>query len=276
MKLLPVNGGVCHAKVDDDVFVWASRLNWRLSGGRKKRYVYCTRGGQTIYLHREIMGNPKGLLVDHRFGDTLDCRRKNLRPATYAQNAANKVLRPGQLRGVRFRARASRWEARIFCYGRKFTLGLFPTAGEATAAYDRAALLLRGDFAWLHSVSDALTDRRSRALASMQFLSEKLKQLRDHDENETRAQELEMAAALSYQKHLQAQLSYEARRPKRKPRVISPLERGSFTPAAIAAAFGVPKKKVLEWIASGAFGCVENSRISREAVERFKASRRLD
>lgn len=276
MKLLPVNGDVCHAKVDDDVFVWASRLNWRLSGGRKKRYVYCTRDGQTIYLHREVMGNPKGMLVDHRFGDTLDCRRKNLRLATYAQNAANKVLRPGQLRGVRFRARAGKWEARIFCYGKKFALGLFSTTAEATAAYDQAARLLRGDFAWLHSAPAAVTDSRARALASTQFLSEKLQLLRDHRENETRAMELEMAAALSYQKRLQAQLSFETQLPKRKPRVISPLERGSFTPAAIAAAFGVPKKKVLEWIASGAFGCVENSRISREAVERFKASRRLD
>lgn len=41
----------------------------------------------TIYFHREIMNAPKGKVVDHINGNTLDCRRVNLCITTQKYNA---------------------------------------------------------------------------------------------------------------------------------------------------------------------------------------------
>jgi hypothetical protein len=51
----------------------------------------------TVYLHLEILrravGEPPGpdfVIGDHRSGDSLDCRRENLRWATHAMNVRNR------------------------------------------------------------------------------------------------------------------------------------------------------------------------------------------
>lgn len=52
-------------------------------------------GGRTLFLHREITRRAHGpppldnYMSDHKNGDTLDCRRRNLHWQTRAQNAMN-------------------------------------------------------------------------------------------------------------------------------------------------------------------------------------------
>src|SRR5580693_4595955 len=53
------------------------------------RYVGASGSGRVIVLHREIMQCPKGLEVDHRDNQPLNCRRYNLRICTHAQNMSN-------------------------------------------------------------------------------------------------------------------------------------------------------------------------------------------
>ena len=45
----------------------------------------------TLYMHRLIMGEPKGKQVDHWNHDTLDNRRSNLRIVTNRQNNENRA-----------------------------------------------------------------------------------------------------------------------------------------------------------------------------------------
>lgn len=113
-------------------------------------YAVNKAGGICTYLHRFIVGetNPKAH-VDHENGNTLDCRRSNLRVATPTQNNANRSKKktPGTSRykGVDFHA--GKWRARVKVNGVQRSLGHFSTAEAAARAYDEAARQTHGAFA---------------------------------------------------------------------------------------------------------------------------------
>jgi hypothetical protein len=87
--------------------------------------------------------------IDHRDGNPANNAWANLREATRAENARNSK-RPAHNRsgfkGVRPKPNG-RWEAFITKDSRWITLGRFPTAEEAHAAYVAAAHEHHGEFA---------------------------------------------------------------------------------------------------------------------------------
>jgi len=106
-----------------------------------------------VSLHREIMNHPKGLLVDHRNGDSLDNRRANLRIATKTQNTCNSRKRKNtssRFIGVCFHKRSKLWAARIKYRGKDIWLGYFDSEIEAGKTYDEAAKKYHGEFARLN------------------------------------------------------------------------------------------------------------------------------
>jgi hypothetical protein len=89
------------------------------------------------------------MVVDHINGDGLDNRRENLREATQAQNLQNLRLRSdntSQYKGVS-RVNSHTWEATV----NERVIGYFDTALDASFAYDKAALDLYGEFAYLNN-----------------------------------------------------------------------------------------------------------------------------
>jgi len=107
---------VCvQALVDEEDHAWARKWLWSytyssgsrvaakvwLHGGRVKEKLYARRtvsiagSNRNIFLHREIAIRAYGPapspahVSDHINGDSLDCRRENLRWATLSQNARN-------------------------------------------------------------------------------------------------------------------------------------------------------------------------------------------
>ena len=103
-----------------------------------------------VMLHRAVMNAPSGMDVDHINGDTLDCRRANLRLATRSQNTANRhraTKAVSQLRGVTKNNRGDKWRAMITLNRRRILLGSFETKELAAAAYNAAAERLFGEFA---------------------------------------------------------------------------------------------------------------------------------
>lgn len=138
-------------KVDECDLPLLSDSRWVIQGDDKRgRYVY--RGGRRgEVLHRVIMGAPKGLVVDHINGDTLDNRRSNLRVCTNAQNLRNqKPVGSKGAKGVCWRERTQKYRATICLNYKRTELGGFETENEAALAYDIAALRLHGDYARLN------------------------------------------------------------------------------------------------------------------------------
>lgn len=103
-----------------------------------------------IWLHRLVMQNPDGKLIDHINGDRTDCRKSNLRVATAKQNSRNSTCERKHnagYKGVYFDSARGKYEAHIRPNGRKIHLGRFATAREAALAYNRAAVVYFGEFA---------------------------------------------------------------------------------------------------------------------------------
>jgi hypothetical protein len=141
-----------------------SRYRWFPLRSASKRenwsaIAHVTRDGvrTTLYMHRLIMRAPDGVDVDHRDGDGLNNRRKNLRLCTPTQNGGNMVpWKNHGLKGVYFSKAARRyprpWRAHIGVGNKIRYLGSFATRRQAALAYNTAARKVFGPFARLNRI----------------------------------------------------------------------------------------------------------------------------
>ena len=142
------------ALVDAKNFMWLNHYKW--SAAKNGNMFYAVRtdlGKGTVFMYREIMGNPKGVQIDHANRYGLDNREQNLRRATCSQQAMNKGKKKGgtsKHRGVCYYKRRKLWQAQIQFEGEHIYLGHHKTEEEAARAYDEAAKELFGEFANLN------------------------------------------------------------------------------------------------------------------------------
>jgi len=153
------------ALVSDQDYEALKGYRWiaRLSKTHEKYYavrVIRSEGRQVKvrYMHREIMNAPRGTLVDHKDGHSLNNQRENLRYATPSQNNANARPRrnaSSRYKGVSKYNRDGTWQAEISVNKDRILIGRFPTEDEAAQAYNEAAKKHYGDFAYLNPVPTA-------------------------------------------------------------------------------------------------------------------------
>ena len=141
--------------IDDVDLPLLTNYHWNLSHyGYVVRYEGSSRNKtqRTIFLHHTILQTSGR--IDHKNRNKLDNQRKNLRPATGAQNAQNRAKFNGtsRFKGVFWFKRDSRWAAQVKINGRSTHLGYFVDEVKAARAYDQAALLHFGEFARINDV----------------------------------------------------------------------------------------------------------------------------
>lgn len=161
MREIPLTKGYI-ALVDDEDYEGLAGYKWQATvKKRNSRLIYAQRvetcqGKQTaIWMHRVILGAPKGMEVDHRNGNGLDNQRGNLRLATHAQNICNSILEANTsgFRGVfydRTPRKGKRYRVRLKRQGIIYRFGVYQDAFEAACVYDDAATILFGEFARLN------------------------------------------------------------------------------------------------------------------------------
>lgn len=147
--------------VDDEDFEKLSIKKWCLQRRNKNNPYAITKPGTwrernvTIYMHRVIMDAPKGVFIDHIDGNGLNNQRSNLRFATRSQNSQNMRLRKTSVsgyKGVCWNKKDKVWISRISVEGKPIHLGSFKEKEAAAAAYNIAALMYFGEFAFLNQV----------------------------------------------------------------------------------------------------------------------------
>ncbi|KKL67575.1 hypothetical protein LCGC14_2133640 [marine sediment metagenome] len=140
-KTVPIQG---YTIVDDEDYEWALQYQWHLS-----QYGYVARMGgrdvdsnrKLLFMHRELINVPKGILTDHINRDKLDNRKKNLRTCNHAQNAWNAERRKDNksgYKGVSWNKRTMRWIPQLQVNKRSIYLGVFKKKQIAIEAYKQA------------------------------------------------------------------------------------------------------------------------------------------
>lgn len=155
VPLFGKNGNGQFALIDDED---AGVVLWYRWNKHTKGYATVSDGGETLIMHRLIMGAPDGALVDHINMDRLDNRKANLRLCTFQQNLGNSKPRHGKkYKGVYFEktGKPKCWHAKATHNSKQISFGRYRTELEAAHAYDKNIKQLRGEFAWLNFPANA-------------------------------------------------------------------------------------------------------------------------
>lgn len=148
MKTIPLTQGK-EAMVDDEDYDRLAAHKWHFNKKNKRGYGCAQRSkyiklgvnsykSQTVYLHREVLNTNEE--VDHIDGNTLDCRKHNLRPANriqQTQNTSSRVGSSSKYVGVHMHKLTGKWRAQIQVDGKVKSLGLFSTEELAHSARTR-------------------------------------------------------------------------------------------------------------------------------------------
>jgi hypothetical protein len=102
-----------------------------------------------IYPH-----NP--FFIDHKDRNPLNNCRNNLRVCTHAENMRNKgnrnINKTSRYKGVYKPKDYKKWVAYICCDGKIYRIGAFEKEEDAAEAYNKRALELHGEFAFLNKI----------------------------------------------------------------------------------------------------------------------------
>jgi hypothetical protein len=133
-------------------YAWCPAVEKLADGTVGRIYFNCSiyrpvRAG--LRLHRLILNATRGMVVDHINGNTLDCRRENLRICTNAENIKNCRLYSNSTsgyKGVCWEKGTKKWSAKIQVDKKRIFLGRFDDIELAYEAYKAASSKYHGEF----------------------------------------------------------------------------------------------------------------------------------
>lgn len=152
------------AIVDDDDFEWLNQWKWNFHKGYAGRSAYIDDGKRRVlFMHREIIKTPIGLITDHKDRNKLNNQKSNLRLCGKSQNRVNSNKNPlstSKFKGVSIqKMRKNRYTyylSQVKFNGRTVFFKLFPFTSEgelqAAKAYNDASVKYYGEFADVNSI----------------------------------------------------------------------------------------------------------------------------
>lgn len=150
--------------LDEDSHAALSNVSWyKHSQGYAVRSEGSVRKGtfKQYLMHREIVGAKPGEYVDHINGDKLDNRRCNLRICSNKNNVVNSKPHKdssSKYKGVSWYSPTKNWTAKVSSDGIHYYLGRFDSQEEAAVAYDKKAVELFGEYAYLNFPKKGVSD----------------------------------------------------------------------------------------------------------------------
>lgn len=145
-KIIPIGKNLfCH--VDNEDFDFLINMQWHAN---KDGYANNYKIG---LMHRLITKCPPNKVVDHKDGDILNNKKNNLRICDQKNNIYNS--RPNKnskskYKGVTWDKSKNKWVSKIGFEGKNSHIGYFHSEVEAAKAYDKEAIKLFGEFAYLN------------------------------------------------------------------------------------------------------------------------------
>ncbi len=102
-----------------------------------------------VRIQKLIFNPPKGMVVDHINGNTLDNRRCNLRVCTPQQNRFNSKTPFNSKTGVKgVSPQGDKFKVGFMCNGKYYYFGLYPTLEEAKKKYKEEIIKYHKEFAY--------------------------------------------------------------------------------------------------------------------------------
>lgn len=158
-KYIPLSGELGAGKfaiVDDEDYDFLMRWKWSLGSGYACRTTTVKDVGYVgISMHNVVMPEMEGFEIDHINRNRLDNRKSNLRYCTRSQNCGNKSLKSTNTSGYKGVSRKQNrhcvsYYSCIAKDGHTYHLGCFDNPIDAAKAYDKKAVELFGEFAYLN------------------------------------------------------------------------------------------------------------------------------
>lgn len=140
MKLKLSKGYIANVDDNDPKKPW--RFKWTAQVEDKTVYAYRFFWSHNVptkvFLHRFLLGvTSSNTEVDHKDGNGLNCKRKNLRKATSSQNKCNQGLstvNTSGVKGVSWDKSKRKWQVQIGLHGKNMHLGRYTNLKEAQHA----------------------------------------------------------------------------------------------------------------------------------------------
>lgn len=146
------------AKVTESDYESLNAHNWHVFDSRGVMYaartVHFAGEKSLVFMHRAILGGATQE-VDHVDGNGLNNQRSNLRTATRQENARNRGpdrTNTSGYKGVHWCKTKRGWVVSIDTGSKRISIGLFASKEMAAWAYNHAAKLHFGAFAYLNEV----------------------------------------------------------------------------------------------------------------------------
>lgn len=155
-RKLPATKGV-YAYVDAHLYDYVMQWRWGAMRSTKEHPWYLffklTLDGkkQLVGLHHLVMGVPPAFMLDHKNGNTLDNRARNLRPCTLQNNGFNRKKHRNNTSGymgVCWHRQSKAWRGSVTYQNKRYYVGRHST-DKAYVAWlrDMLAAKLFGEFA---------------------------------------------------------------------------------------------------------------------------------